>query len=70
MASATLSKCRPILQIIYKHTHYSVSVWNLHERYYLFPRRPKSQYQFINAWFVIKTYGRLQNGRHKINEYS
>ena len=25
---------------------------NLHERYYLFARRPMSQYQVINAWFV------------------
>ena len=29
-----------------------------------------SQYQVINALFVINTYGRLQNGRHEINEYS
>ena len=25
---------------------------NLHERYYLFQRRPMSEYQVINAWFV------------------
>ena len=25
---------------------------NLHERYYLFPRRSMSQDQVINAWFV------------------
>ena len=44
---------------------------NLHERYSLFPRRFMSQDQVINVInAVINTYGRLQNGRHEINEYS
>ena len=51
MAAATLSKCRTILQIIYEHTLYSISVWKSHERYYLFTRRLMSQDQVINAWF-------------------
>ena len=52
MAAATLPNCRTILQISYEHSFILYLYENLHERYHLFPRRPMSQDQVINAWFV------------------
>ena len=47
-----LKNCRTILQISYEHSFILYLYENLHERYHLFPRRPMSQDQVINAWFV------------------